>query len=162
MLTSTHMNSWHLRWTNTLTVTFCNSYFISETDDLTWLTPLYHVSYRTRYHQTLYKVSCQGSHFVFWFFRIGAASPASSPSSSSSTPHPGVPHGRVFKLDQILEDWITENTAGVLGLTSRKWSASLIEVHCNQRGITGITALLSNLQGERGSWKCWSDKTSGT
>lgn len=159
VFSSTHMNSfWHLRWTNTLTMTFCNPYFISETHDLALLTPLNHP-----YHQTLHKVSCQSSHFVFRFFRIGAASPASSPSSSSSTPHPGVPHGRVFKLDQILEDWITENTAGVLGLASRKWSASLVEVHCNQRGITGITALLSNLQGgERGSCKCWSDKTSGT
>lgn len=51
----------------------------------------------------------------------------------------------MFKLHKILEDWITENTAGVLGLTGRKWGASLVEIHCNQRGVTGITALLSNL-----------------
>lgn len=146
-----YMNSFLRWWTNTLTVTFFNTYFISETDDLTLMTSLYQVSYRTRYSQTLHKVSCQGSHFVFRFFGIGAASPASSPSSSSSTPHPGVPHGRMFELHQILKDWITENAAGVLGLTSRKWSASLVEVHRNQGGITGITALLSNLQEVRGS-----------
>lgn len=103
-------------------------------------------------HQTqiLYKVSCQGSHFVFRFFRIAPASPASSPSSSSGTPTPMVSHGRMFELHQILEDWITENTASVLGLTGRKWSTSLVEVHCDKRGITGITALLSNLREKRG------------
>lgn len=100
--------------------------------------------------KTLNKVSCQGSHFVFRFFRIGTASPASSPSSN---PTPGVPHSCMFKLYQILEDWITENTACVLSFTSRKWSANLVEVHCNQRGRTGITAIQSNLQEERGTTK---------
>jgi len=54
----------------------------------------------------------------------------------------------MLELNQILEDWITENTASVLGLTGRKRSASFVEVHCNQRGITCFTALLSNLKEE--------------
>lgn len=106
---------------------------------------------RKVYTQILYKVSCQSSHFVFRFFRIRTASPAPSPSTTPSTPTPGMSHGGMFELHQILEDGITENTAGVLRLTSWKWSASLIEVYCNQRGITGITALLSNLQEQRGT-----------
>lgn len=109
---------------------------------------------RTHYIQTLYKVSCQGSHFVFRFFRIATASPASSPSSPRTpTPVHGVPHGGMFELHQILEDRITENTAGVLGLATRKGSASLVEVHCDQRGITGIAALLCNLREERRTLK---------
>lgn len=136
-------------------------------------TPSYYSMYiynRTQYTETLYKVSCQGSHFVFRFFRIATASPASSTSSSSCAPTPvhGMPHGGMFELHQILENWITENTAGVLGLTRRKWSASLVEVDRDQRGIAGIAAFLSNLREERGTLqscrnksnhKSWTDKT---
>lgn len=60
-----------------------------------------------------------------------------------------VPHGGMFQLHQILENQITENTASVLGLASRKWSARLVEVNCNQRGVTGVTGLLSNLWEEK-------------
>ena len=100
------------------------------------------------YTQTLHKVCSQGRHFVFRFFRIATASPATSPSSSSRTPT-AIPHGGMFELHQILEDWITEHTASVLGLPGRKWRASLVEVDCDQRGVAGLAALLSNLWGER-------------
>lgn len=83
------------------------------------------------YPQILYKVCCQGSHFVFRFSRIGATSPASPPSTSSGAPTPRVPHGCMFELHKILEDWITENAARMLGLTSRKWSTSLVKVYGN-------------------------------
>lgn len=96
--------------------------------------------------KTLYKIGCQCSHFVFRFFREGAGPPASSSSSSSTTYPPGIPHSGMFKLHRILEDWITENTTGMLSLTSRKWTASLVEIYCDQRSITGITAFLSNLK----------------
>ncbi|KAF3851637.1 hypothetical protein F7725_013409 [Dissostichus mawsoni] len=94
--------------------------------------------------QTLHKVCSQGRHFVFRFFRIATASPATSPSSSSRTPT-AIPHGGMFELHQILEDRITEHTATVLGLPGRKWRASLVEVDCDQRGVAGLAALLSNL-----------------
>lgn len=83
------------------------------------------------YPQILYKVCRQGSHFVFRFSRIGATSPASPPSTSSGAPTPRVPHGCMFELHKILEDWITENAARMLGLTSRKWSTSLVKVYGN-------------------------------
>lgn len=97
--------------------------------------------------QVLYKVRCQGSHFVFGFFRIGPPSPASSPSTSPGTTAPRVPHGGMFELHKILEDGIAENTARMLRLTSWKWSTSLVEVYRNESGIAGITALLSDLHG---------------
>lgn len=75
---------------------------------------------------------------------MDAAPPASS--SSSTTPAPGVPHGCVFELHHILEDWITENTAGVLSLPSRKWTAGLVKIDGHQRRIAGVTAVLSNLE----------------
>lgn len=134
---------------------FFNTQFIKPLrKHIKWEIPWWHirVSSNNRTHQTqiLYKVSCQGSHFVFRFFRIAPASPASSPSSSPGTATPGVPHGRMFEFHQILEDWITENTASVLGLAGRKWSTSFVEIHCDKRGVTGIAALLCNLQEERG------------
>lgn len=126
-----------------------------NTTSLLMYTPLYYsmeVYNRTHYTETLYKVSCQSSHFVFRFFRIATASPASSPSSSSCAPPTmhGMSHGGMFQLHQILENWITEHTAGVLGLTSRKWSASLVEVDCDQRGVAGVAAVLSDLEGKTG------------
>lgn len=101
--------------------------------------------------KTLYKICCQSSHFVFGFFRMDAASPAASSSSSSSSHPPVIPHCCMFELHCILEDWITENTTGVLSLTSRKGTASLVKIDCNQRRITGITTFLGNLKETRGT-----------
>lgn len=98
--------------------------------------------------QILYKVCCQGSHFVFGFFRIGPSSSASSPSTSPGTTAPRVPHGGMFELHQILEDGIAENTARMLRLTSGKRSTSLVEVYCDESGVAGVTALLSDLHGD--------------
>lgn len=60
-------------------------------------------------------------------------------------------HGRVFELHKILEDRVTEDTAGVLCLAGRKWRASLIEIDCDQGGVAGIAAVLSNLRKTRGT-----------
>lgn len=94
---------------------------------------MHHNARCTYYTQKLHKVSCQSSHFVFRLFRIStasSASPTSTPPRTASTVH-GVSHGSMFKLHKVLEERIAENTAGVLGLTSRKWSAGLVEVHHN-------------------------------
>lgn len=93
-----------------------------------------------------HKIGRQRSHFVFGFFGVEAAPPASSPSSSSTTVPPGVPHGGMFELHHILEDGITEDAAGVLGLPRWKWTAGLIEIYGHQRSIAGVTAVLSNLE----------------
>lgn len=98
--------------------------------------------------QILYKVCGQGSHFVFGFFGIGPSSSASSPSTSPGTTAPRVPHGGMFELHKILEDGIAENTARMLRLTSGKRSTSLVEVHCDESGVAGVTALLSDLHGD--------------
>lgn len=52
----------------------------------------------------------------------------------------------MFELHHILEDGITEDAAGVLGLPRRKWTAGLIEIYGHQRSIAGVTAVLSNLE----------------
>lgn len=103
-----------------------------------------YTNYRMHFKQTLHKISCQGGHFVLRFSKIASASSAASPSSSSRTPAP-IPHGGVFELHQVLEDGVTEDTAGVLRLAGRQRRASLVEVHGHQRGLAGIAALLSNL-----------------
>lgn len=113
---------------------FFHSYFSFKTDEcsLTYTSnSAYQVTEGMDYPQILYKVCRQGSHFVFRFPRIGATSSASPPSTSSGTPTPRVPHGCMFELHKILEDWITENAARMLGLASRKWSTSLVKVYCN-------------------------------
>lgn len=51
----------------------------------------------------------------------------------------------MFELHQILEDGIAENTARMLRLTSGKRSTSLVEVYCDESGVAGVTALLSDL-----------------
>lgn len=101
--------------------------------------------------QILYKVCCQGSHFVFGFSRIGPSSSASPPSTTPCTATPRVPHGGVFELHEILEERIAEHTAGVLRLAGGKRRASLVEVYCDEGGIAGVTALLSHLRGETGT-----------
>lgn len=103
------------------------------------------------YIKTLNKIGRQCSHFVFGFFRMDAAPPASSSSSSSATVPPGIPHGCMFELHSILEEWIAEDATCVLSLTSRKWTASLIKIYCDQRSVAGVTALLSNLEEKRQS-----------
>lgn len=101
--------------------------------------------------QTLYKVCRQSSHFVFGFFRIGPSSSAPPPSAPPGAAAPRVPHGGVFELHQILEDGIAENAAGMLRLTSGERSTSLVKVYCDESGIAGVTALLSDLHGDTGS-----------
>lgn len=56
----------------------------------------------------------------------------------------------MLELHQILEDRITKNAARMLRLARRKRSTGLVKVYCNQSGIAGVTALLSNLHEDGG------------
>lgn len=58
----------------------------------------------------------------------------------------GAPHGGVFELHGILEERVTEDTAGVLRLPPRQGSAGLVEVHHDQRGVADLTAVLRDLE----------------
>lgn len=101
--------------------------------------------------QILYKVRRQRSHFVFGFFRIGPSSSASAPPAAPGAAAPRVPHGGVFELHQILEDGIAEDAAGVLRLAGGERRASLVKVDCDEGGVAGVAALLSDLHGDTGA-----------
>lgn len=51
----------------------------------------------------------------------------------------------MFQLHQVLEHRIAKHAASVLRFTIRQWRARLVEVHYNQRGFAGITAVLGHL-----------------